>query len=176
MAFCGCVCRGEEAPSVDVRSSLYDHQFWSSKCIFDWGSTFHNSSLLKCWNFPVSQGFLLHLLLLFKWQKAEWFPALWDSDAMPWGQWEQNLEHSSCLPYRAKSYLLSRAGQVRGMRKPHPHTLPCRLLALLMVLLLLVGLMCVNTYNSAKTGANSLPSAGRWKWGVLRRLAGLQLA
>lgn len=53
--------------------------------------------------------------------------------------------------------------EVGGMRKPHFHVPPYRLLASLLVLLLHVGLGCINTYKGAKSGANIIPSTDRWK-------------
>lgn len=120
MAFCRCVCSGEEALSMnsDIRSSLYDHHFWSSKCISDWGSTFHDSSLLECWNFPVSWGFLVHFCYYSSDKRQGDLQPFWSQVPC---HGDQNLQHRSCLPYKAKSYLVWRTGQVS---RKHEKTSP----------------------------------------------------
>lgn len=162
-------------------TSCLGHSFVCSQCeqshVFPRGEVsfsrlgYQNQVYIPTIHFAVILEFLLHLLL-FKWQKAKWLPALSEPDAM--------LCHESSVtkilyadPACPEGLNHTCTGEeVGGMRKPHFHVPTCRLLASLLVLLLHVGLGCINTYKGAKSGANILPSADRWKWGILRRLAG----
>lgn len=78
---------------------------------------------------------------------------------MPWGHWDQCLEHGFCLSHRIKSYLLWKTGQVSWRLERTSASDSSIQIAVSNISLGLTGLVYVNTYKGANTGANTPPTA-----------------